>query len=217
MTTQHSTIQSADCHEPKHITDATMSESGKVLTPSNSSDGVSVLRYLTLSDITAGELTDAELTIVDNSDTTKKMVFQLSGITAANTRTLTVPDSDGTLVLLALAQTLTNKRITPRVVVLTDAANIAVNSDTTDIGTVTITASRTLANPTGTPTDGQRLRIRVRQDGTGTWTLSYDTKYRFSGASAPTVTATAAKTSYLDFMYHSSDDKWDCVATALDY
>jgi hypothetical protein len=48
---------------------------------------------------------DNALTVQDGGDTTKKMQFQLSGITASNTRTLTVPDSDGTLALLGLAQT----------------------------------------------------------------------------------------------------------------
>ena len=114
-------------------------------------------------------------------------------------------------------QTLTNKRVTPRIFTLTDAATIAVDADTTDIGVVTLGGNRTLDNPTGTPTDGQELIIRVRQDATAGRTLAYDTKYRFTGASAPTVTATANETSYLRFMYHSGDDKWDLISSALDF
>lgn len=40
---------------------------------------------------------DDELTIVDNSDRTKELNLQLSGITTATTRTLTIPDASGTV------------------------------------------------------------------------------------------------------------------------
>ena len=33
----------------------------------------------------------------DNSDNTKQLAFECSGITGSTTRTLTVPDSDGTI------------------------------------------------------------------------------------------------------------------------
>ncbi len=137
----------------------------------------------------------------------------VSGTTAQFNTALT----DGDFATLAGTETLTNKRITPRIFTLTDAATIAVSADTTDIGVVTLGGNRTLGNPSGTPTDGQTLMIRVRQDATGTRTLAYDTKYRFSAATAPTVTSTAAETSYLLFMYHSADDKWDCILTSLDF
>lgn len=54
---------------------------------------------------------DSAFTIKDDSDTSKKLQFQLSGITSGNTRTLTIPDESGTLVLEAGTQTLTNKTI----------------------------------------------------------------------------------------------------------
>lgn len=56
---------------------------------------------------------DATFTIADNSDATKKVKFQVSGVTTATTRTLTVPDSDTTIVGTNNAQTLTNKTIDP--------------------------------------------------------------------------------------------------------
>lgn len=42
---------------------------------------------------------DNKFEITDNSDTTKKIALELSGITTATTRTLTVPDKSGTLAL----------------------------------------------------------------------------------------------------------------------
>lgn len=266
---QHKDVQSADCHEPKHITNARTLDTGKVITPSSVVGGVSVLRKLTLTDIDSGELTDLELTLVDDTDGTKKLRFQLAGITTATTRTLTVPDASDVLVVLALAQTLTNKtialgsntisgtlaqfntavtdanlaslagaetltnktltaptingatigtsRINPRVVALTDAATIASNSDTTDMGTVTLAGNRTLGAPTGTPVDGQIIRYRVRQDATAGRTLAYNAIFRFTAATAPTVTATANATSYLTFIYHAADVKWDCISVNLNF
>ena len=49
--------------------------------------------------------------IFDNSDTTKQLAFDVSNISTSTTRTLTIPDANDTLVLLAATQTLTNKTI----------------------------------------------------------------------------------------------------------
>jgi hypothetical protein len=45
------------------------------------------------------EFADNAFRIFDESDVTKLLAFQLSGITPGNTRTLTIPDGDGTLLL----------------------------------------------------------------------------------------------------------------------
>lgn len=50
--------------------------------------------------------------IVDPSDTTKRLIFDVSGITTATTRTVVMPNANDTFALLAAAQTLTNKTIT---------------------------------------------------------------------------------------------------------
>lgn len=111
--------------------------------------------------------------------------------------------------------TLEMKRIKAKVVALVDGANIAVNADTTDIGTVTLAGNRTLDNPTGTPLDGQVLEIRVKQDATGSRTLSYGTEYRFgTDPASPTLTTTASKTDFLYFERNAADSKWDFVKIA---
>ncbi len=86
-------------------------------------DTVDVLDVLPIVDVSGGatdKITyqnlmnpkDSTFAIVDNSDITKKVAFQVSGVTTATTRTLTVPDSNTTIVGTDTTQTLTNKTLT---------------------------------------------------------------------------------------------------------
>ena len=82
-------------------------------------DGVSSAIQTQINNVTAGTLTvidDDNFTLQDNADNTKKTQFQCSGITSGATRTLTVPDANDTIVVLAAAQTLTNKTLTSPVI-----------------------------------------------------------------------------------------------------
>ena len=54
---------------------------------------------------------DADFTIQDDGDNTKQFKFQASGITTSTTRTLTVPNFDGTIATLAGIESLTNKTL----------------------------------------------------------------------------------------------------------
>ena len=51
------------------------------------------------------------LFVYDDGNNTRKMQFQLSGITAGNTRVLSVPDATTTIVGTDTIQTLTNKTL----------------------------------------------------------------------------------------------------------
>lgn len=65
----HTGLTSSQVHEPKHITDATTSDNGKVITPSSSTDGESSLESLEGTDIAStGESTGVFLT-ADGDDT----------------------------------------------------------------------------------------------------------------------------------------------------
>ena len=57
-------------------------------------------------------LKDINFTLQDNTDTSKQLKFELSGISASTTRTLTVPDANTTIVGTDATQTLTNKTLT---------------------------------------------------------------------------------------------------------
>ena len=67
----------------------------------------------------------------------------------------------------------------------------------------------TLANPTGTFTEGQALMIRIKDNGTAR-TIAFDTNYRAIGVTLPTTTV-ISKTLYLGIIYNSTDSKWDVV------
>lgn len=103
----------------------------------------------------------------------------------------------------------------PLVVAMTDGATITPNCDTTDVGTVTLGGSRTMAAPSGTPSNGQKLVLRLRQDATGSRLITWNSAYRFAGGAPPTLTTTAAKTDYVGFVYNGTDSKWDCLAVKL--
>jgi hypothetical protein len=44
------------------------------------------------------EFSDADFRVVDNADQSKKLAFDMSGVTTGTTRTWTVPDANGTIV-----------------------------------------------------------------------------------------------------------------------
>lgn len=64
---QHSGILSADTHEPKHISDATTTDSGKVITPSSTVANTSELRSLNKDDIDNTNTDRLHLEIVANA------------------------------------------------------------------------------------------------------------------------------------------------------
>lgn len=107
-------------------------------------------------------------------------------------------------------QTLTSKRLIPRVIALTDAASITCDSDVMDVGAVTITANRTIAAPTGTPADGQLLTYRITQDGTGGWIVTWDAAFDFASA-VPAPTSAAGTTAYYVFRWNSTAAAWQQV------
>jgi hypothetical protein len=67
----------------------------------------------------------------------------------------------------------------------------------------------TLANPTGTFTEGQALMIRIKDNGTAR-AITFDTNYRAIGITLPTTTV-ISKTMYLGIIYNATDAKWDII------
>ena len=75
--------------------------------------GIDTTQTLTNKTINSStiNISDSLFTVQDNADATKQLRFEVSGITTATTRTLTVPDANTTIVGTDTTQTITNKTI----------------------------------------------------------------------------------------------------------
>ena len=74
---------------------------------------------------------------------------------------------------------------------LTDGATIDWNLSTQQVAKVTLAGSRTLNAPTNQQA-GAFYSLAIIQDGTGSRTLTFNSAYKFTGATAPTLTTTAS-------------------------
>jgi hypothetical protein len=143
-----------------------------------------------------------DLRIFDNLGTTRGASLNIAACSAGAASPIIVGD---------VAQTLSSKRINPRVSSAADG-NISPDIATADVYIRTALAGAcTINTPTGTPLNGNRLIIRLRDNGTAralTWT-----GYRAVGVTLPTTT-TASKTTYVGVIYNSDESTWDAIAVS---
>ena len=122
----------------------------------------------------------------------------------------------GSIVGTSDTQTLTNKRVTRRVVTVTQSATPTINTDNTDIAHITglaqaITSFTT--NLSGTPVNGDTLVISITDDGTGraiTWGASFESS---GNVTLPTTTVASTRLD-VGFLYNTVTSKWRCVAAS---
>ena len=115
---------------------------------------------------------------------------------------------------LSTAQTLTNKRITPRIGSTASSATPAINTDSYDQFNITALATAITSmttSLTGTPTDGQKLMVRIKDNGTAQ-TIAWGASFVASGAAPLPTTTVISKTHLVGFIYDSVATKWVCVA-----
>ncbi len=154
-----------------------------------------------LTSLTAPQFTTIELGAASDCTIARVGAGQIS------VETVVVPTVSST-------NTLTNKRITQRVVTTTDDATAVIDVDTTDVYELSAVANATTFSTTGTPTDGQKLIIRFKDAG-GAKGLTWDAIFVAIGVTAPTTTV-AGKWHYVGATYNTAATKWHIIATGVE-
>lgn len=153
-----------------------------------------------------------------SSGTNESMTINAKGsgtINLGNVSTGAVQVNSVPIATTTGTQTITNKRITRRVVVTTQSATPTINTDNTDMSSITglaqaITSMTT--NLSGTPVLGDFLEVQITDNGTAraiTWGASFST----STVALPTTTVISTLLHVL-FEWSSASSTWVCVAVA---
>lgn len=112
-----------------------------------------------------------------------------------------------------VAQTLTNKRITPRVNTIASSATPTTNTDNYDIVNITALAAAITSmttNLSGTPSIGDVLIFQIKDNGTAR-AISWGASFSAKGVALPTTTV-ISKLLTVGFMWNGTN--WGCVGSA---
>jgi len=151
------------------------------------------------------------LTIAASKTLTANNSITLAG---TDSTVMTFPSTSQTVVGLTSTQTLTNKRVTRRLVTANaPGATPTTNTDNVDIQNFTglaaaITSMST--NLSGTPVDGDKVEFRFTDDGTGraiTWGASF-------GATTVALPTTTVASTMLRVGFEYNGSIWQCIAVA---
>lgn len=112
------------------------------------------------------------------------------------------------------AETITNKRITARVVAVTSAATPTLNTDTADIASITALAvaiTSMTTNLTGTPAAGDVLTFEITDNGTAR-AITWGSKFEASPVAALPTTTVISTLLTVIFRWNPATSKWRCVS-----
>lgn len=114
---------------------------------------------------------------------------------------------------LSTSQTLTNKTVVQRAIVLSVSSNTYTpNSSIADLVRISSPiANFTVANDTGAPVDGQKMLMRILSGATA-YSASWGIGYKSSGVANLPTTLVASKTITCGFMYDSNVSAWILIA-----
>lgn len=128
---------------------------------------------------------DISLATLDHSANTVNWLDSTISITGLSTT------ATGTVLTLSDSNILFTKKGYFAEQTLTDGATIDWNLSTQQVAKVTLAGNRTLNAPTNQQA-GAFYSLTIIQDGTGSRTLTFNSAYKFTGATAPTLTTTAS-------------------------
>jgi hypothetical protein len=112
---------------------------------------------------------------------------------------------------MAASGAIVSSRINPRTSTTTSTATLTPDIQTADQYNLTAQAvGLTVAAPTGTPVDGNKLLFRILDNGSAQ-TITWNGTYTVIGTTLPTTT-TASKMLYVGCIYNSTNTRWDVVA-----
>ena len=120
----------------------------------------------------------------------------------------------GTFTTLA-ATTIQYATLQPIIATTTTGTTITPDGTKAQYNVTALASATTIAAPSGTPTDGQKLIIRFKDNGTArglTWTVTSGA-YRAIGVTLPTTTV-LSKVLYIGCIYNAQDTFWDVIAVA---
>ena len=185
ITSSTSTALGVGSLELGHATDTTIARSSAGVI---SVEGVVVPTISSTNTFTNKSLSDSTTFFIDETDGTKKMQFQLSSITTATTRTLTVPDVNGTIVTTGDTGTVTSTMIADGTIV---NADINASAGIVDTKLATISTAGKVSNSATTATSANTASAIVARDASGNFTAGTVTAALTGNASTATTLATA--------------------------
>lgn len=200
--------------------DAVIVTDGKKLSVSNSltlaGTDSTTLTFPTTSATIAR--TDAAQTFTGVQTLSSSPVLSTNAITGSGANTVTLFTSSDTVVGRATTDTLTNKRINPRVVSTTQSATPAINTDNGDIFEIVgLAQAITSITLTGTPVEGQMFEMIIKDNGTAR-AIALGSSFVSSTVTIPTTTVISTPIAIL-FQWRSSavwtaTSAFYCIAVA---
>jgi hypothetical protein len=188
---------------------------GATVTATNSGDDVTVNVSAGTGTVTSVAATVPAFLSVSGSPITTSgtLAITLSGtaLPIANGGTGATTLAGASIATYTGTETLTNKRIDPRVTSAASASTLIPDISASDVYAYTaLAAGLTINAPTGTPVDGDKLIFRLLDNGTGR-ALTWNATYTVIGVTLPTTT-TASKTTYVGCIYNANNTRWDVIA-----
>jgi hypothetical protein len=161
-------------------------------------------------------ITDGKLFYKDNSNVVQVLAVKMpsSVLPIANGGTGASSLAGASIPTYSSADTLSNKSIQARMVVIADGTSITINGDTTDIATQANTqaiGTLTINAPTGTPFNGQKLMLRLRS--TNVQTFAWNAIFAGSiDTPLPLYSSGSNAYDYAGFIYNSTATQWQFIA-----